>query len=131
MGITPAGDEERVPMRIKLGAIGLIGAALGGCASTMNIIGDPFAQPAKFQYLRCEDIAKSIATSQKRDKELRDLMDRAGGGVGGSTANMLVYAPDLRQVEGDLRQLREAAGEKRCSDEVLKGAPKAEVAPPR
>jgi hypothetical protein len=118
-------------MRTKFGAMVLMAAALGGCASTTNIIGDPFSSPRKFQYLRCEDIAKAMATSERREKELHDLMDRVGGGVGGSTVNVLVYGPDLRQVEADLRQLRESAGEKRCSDEVLKTAPTADIVPLR
>ncbi len=117
-------------MPIKLGAMGLIAATLGGCASTLNI--DPITAPRKFQFLRCEDIAKAIVTAQKRQKELRDLMGRAGDGVGGSTVNVLVYAPDLRSVQSELRQMREMAGEKRCSDEVLRAAvPKTESAPPR
>jgi len=109
--------------------MGLIAATLGGCASTFNI--DPLTAPRKFQFLRCEDIAKALVVSQKRDKELRDLMDRAGDGVGGSTVNVLVYGPDLQTVQSDLRQLREMAGEKRCSDEVVKAVPKADAAPPR
>jgi hypothetical protein len=117
-------------MRIKLGAVGLIAAALAGCASSSFSI-DPITAPRKFQFLRCEDIAKSIATAQSRDKELRRLMDRAGDGVGGSTVNVLVYGPDLQSVQSELRQMREMAGEKRCSDEVLRGAPKAEPASPR
>jgi hypothetical protein len=125
----PAGAERREPMRIRLGATGLIAATLAGCASTFNI--DPITAPRKFQFLRCEDIAKSMATAQKRERELRDLMGRAGDGVGGSTVNVLVYAPDLRSVQSELSQMREMAGEKRCSDEVLKAVPKTESAPPR
>jgi hypothetical protein len=44
---------------------------------------------------------------------------------------VLVYAPDLRSVQSELSQMREMAGEKRCSDEVLKAVPKTESAPPR
>jgi hypothetical protein len=117
-------------MRIKLGAVGLIAAALAGCASSSFNI-DPITAPRKFQFLRCDDIAKAITAAEKRDKELRDLMDRSGDGVGGSTVNVLVYGPDLQSVQSELRQMREMAGEKRCSDEVLKAAPKTERAPPR
>jgi hypothetical protein len=117
-------------MPIKLGAMGLIAATLGGCASTLNI--DPITAPRKFQFLRCEDIAKAIVTAQKRQKELRDLADRAGDGVGGSTVSVLVYAPELQSIQSELGQMREMAGEKRCSDEVLRAAvPKTESAPPR
>jgi phosphopantetheine adenylyltransferase len=106
-----------------------VATALGGCATSLNVVGDPYAAPAKFQFLRCEDIAKELAAAQAKDLELRALMDRSGSGVGGSTVNVLVYGPDLRQVESNLRQLRESAGEKRCSDAVIKTAPKTDIAP--
>ena len=70
-------------------------------------------------------------TAQKRQKELRDLADRAGDGVGGSTVSVLVYAPELQSIQSELGQMREMAGEKRCSDDVLKAVPKTEAAPPR
>jgi hypothetical protein len=122
-------DEKREPMRIKLGALGLAATALAGCASSSFSI-DPITAPQKFQFLRCEDIAKQIAAGQARDKELRALMDKAGDGVGGTAVNALVYAPDLQITQSELRQLHETAGEKRCSDESLKVAPKTE-GPPR
>jgi hypothetical protein len=113
-------------MGIKLGASLLFAAALGGCASTLSAV-DPFTAPAKFQFLRCEDIAKRLAATQTREQELRGLMDRANNGVGGSAVNVLVYQPDLQTVQSELRQLRETAGEKRCADEAIKPAPKPAV----
>src|ERR1700674_2794852 len=76
--------REWEPMRIKLGAAVLVAAALGGCATSLNLVGDPFMAPARFQFLRCEDIAKRLAAAQARDQELRGLMERADTGVWGS-----------------------------------------------
>jgi hypothetical protein len=115
-------------MRIRLGAAGLIAAALGGCAT--NFVGDPLMAPAKFQFLRCEDIAKRLVAAQNKEKEVQGLMERADSGVGGSAVNLFVYSPDLQNTQSELRQLREAAGEKRCSDEPAKVAPKPDAAPP-
>jgi hypothetical protein len=112
----------------KLGAAGLLAATLGGCATSLNI--DPFVAPAKFQFLRCEDIAKRLVATQTREQELRTLMDRAETGFGGPAVNMLVYQPDLQTVQSELRQLRDAAVEKRCPDEARKTAPKADVGKP-
>ena len=98
----------------------MLTAALGGCATSLNVVGDPFVAPAKFQFLRCEDIGKRLRTSQRREKELRVLMDRASTGTGGSAVNMFVYQPDYQTVQSELRQLREAAVEKRCPDESRK-----------
>jgi hypothetical protein len=100
----------------------LVVASLGGCASSFNVVGDPFVAPAKFQYLRCEDIAKRLVTSARREQELRTLMDRASAGTGGSTVNIFVYQPEYQTVQSELRQLHEAAVEKHCPD-----PPKADV----
>jgi hypothetical protein len=112
----------------KLGAAGLLAATLGGCATSLNV--DPFVAPAKFQFLRCEDIAKRLVATQTREQELRTLMDRAETDFGGPAVNMLVYQPDLQTVQSELRQLRDAAVEKQCPDEARKAAPKAAVGKP-
>jgi len=112
-------------MRTKLGAAVLIATVLGGCATSVNVVGDPFVAPAKFQFLRCEDIAKRLVDTQKRERELRALMDRAATGVGGGAVNMFVYEPDYQTVQSELRQLREAAVDKRCAAEAEKTAPSA------
>src|SRR5215469_17811070 len=108
-------------MRIMLGVATLSSATLlpvilGGCAASLSV--DPFVAPAKFQFLRCEDIAKRLVATQAREQELRGLMDRASAGTGGSAVNMLVYQPDYRTVQSELRQLHEAAVEKQCPDET-------------
>ena len=112
-------------MRTKLGtAAALVAASLGGCTTSFNIIGDPFMSPAKFQYLRCQDIAQRLDAMQARERELRGLMDRADAGTGGSAVNMFVYQPDYRAVQSELRELHQAAVEKQCPDEIAKTDPK-------
>jgi hypothetical protein len=112
-------------MQRKLGATAaLLVASLGGCTTSFNIIGDPTMTPAKFQFLRCEDIAKRLVATQAREQELRGLMDRASAGTGGTAVNMLVYQPDYRTVQSELRQLHETAMEKQCPDETGKADPK-------
>ena len=124
-------------MRMKLGAAALLAVSLAGCTSSLNVIGDPFVAPAKFQFLRCEDIAKRLVATQAREKELRGLMDRASTDTGGSAVNMLVYQPDYQTVQSELRQLHEAAVEKQCpeeppkADETRKVGPKGDIAKTR
>ena len=117
-------------MRMKLGIAVLLAASLGGCSTSLNVIGDPFVAPAKFQFLRCEDIAKRLVTTQAREQELRILMNRASADTGGSAVNLLVYQPDYQTVQSELRQLHEAAVEKHCPDETRKAGPKGEVGKP-
>jgi hypothetical protein len=124
-------------MRIKLGTMALLAVLLGGCSTSLNVVGDPFVAPAKFQFLRCEDIAKRLVATEARERELRGLMDRASTDTGGSAVNLLVYQPDYQTVQSELRQLREAAVEKQCpdeprkADEARKTGPKVDIAKPR
>jgi len=104
---------------VAVSIAGPIVASLGGCTSTVNMVGDPFVAPQKFQYLRCEDIAKRLVGTRNREQELRTLMDRSSAGAGGSTVNLFVYQPEYQQVTSELQQLKEAAVEKQCPPEKL------------
>jgi hypothetical protein len=101
----------------------LLGVSLGACASINGYVGDTNVTPEKFQYLRCKDIAQVFVATENKYNELRTLMDRAATGSGGAAVNLLVYAPQLDQVEAELRLLRRAAGEKRCEGEVTRPEP--------
>jgi hypothetical protein len=109
-------------MRMKPGITAFIAVSiagpmvmsLAGCTSTANMVGDPFVAPRKFQYLRCDDIAKRLVTTRNREQELRTLMDRSSAGAGGGTVNLFVYQPEYQQLTSELQQLTEAAVEKQC-----------------
>src|SRR5258706_8307669 len=100
-------------MRMKLGTAALLAVSLGGCSTSLNVVGDPFVAPAKFQFLRCEDIAKRRVATEAREHELRGLMDRASTDTGGAALNMLVYQPGYQTVPTQLRQLHETPGAKK------------------
>src|SRR5262249_11688102 len=117
-------------MRMKLGTAALLAASLGGCSTSLTVIGDPFVAPAKFQFLRCEDFANRLVTTQARKQEVRIMMNRASTDTGGSAVNLLVYQPDYQTVQSELQQLHEAAVQKHCPDEARKVGHKGEVAKP-
>jgi hypothetical protein len=128
-GRGPAACGMFESMRGTLSVAVLVAVALAGCSTVADNFGDPWVQPGKFQFLRCEDIGKRLADVQSRERELHALMERSSGGAGGTAVNWFVYEPDLRNVEADLRALRVAAGEKRCSDDVVRAMPKADLPP--
>ncbi len=104
--------------------IAFLSAFLSGCASTFNVVGDPFVAPRKFQFLRCEDIAKRLVGARTREQELRTLMDRSAAGTGGSTVNLFVYQPEYQTVQSELQQLKEEAAEKQCPEPAKADVPK-------
>jgi hypothetical protein len=123
----PMGMKPGIAAFFAVAAAVFLAAALGGCASSFNVVGDPFVAPAKFQFLRCVDIAKRLETTKAREQELRTLMDRASAGTGGSTVNMFVYQPEYQTVTSELQQLHEEAVAKQCPPEPAKAETKADT----
>jgi hypothetical protein len=101
------------------------GVSFGGCVAVNSYLGDQVVQPAKFRFLGCKDIAERLKENENRKIELHALMDRAATGIGGTAVNVVVYGPELGQIDGELNLLRRTAGEKRCEAEVM-----APAAPP-
>jgi hypothetical protein len=104
--------------------------ALAGCSTVMDTVGEPFVQPGKYNFLRCQEIAQQITNFEARSKELHELTDKANSGSGGPAVNMFVYGPDLREVDASLRALRKASGEKRCDDDKAPGKEASKAAVP-
>jgi hypothetical protein len=119
----------KAALTAALSAASLV-AFLGGCTSTFNVVGDPFVAPKKFQFLRCEDIAKRLVGTQTREQELRTLMDRSAAGTGGSTVNLLVYQPEYQSVQSELQQLKQEAVEKQCPEPAKAAAKPADPKKP-
>jgi hypothetical protein len=89
-------------------------AALAGCSS---IGGDPltvFADPGKYQYHTCEQIAGQRKNWTSREQELKMLMDKAGQSAGGSVVNVLAYRADYVTASEELKVLENTARAKNC-----------------
>ena len=80
----------------------MLAACLGGCTTVQSYLGDPYVEPAKFQYLRCKDIATRILDAENRRVQLQALMDRAANGTGGK--------PGARELAGTLEANRVNVG---------------------
>lgn len=89
--------------------------ALGGCSTSLDLT-TLYAQPGKYDYLRCEDIIPRLAGTVGREKELVDLSNKANQDTAGPVVSTAAYAADLAQVRADARQLREAAKQKNCQN---------------
>jgi len=100
----------------------LAGAFLAGCASTgdnpLTSTGNNtltlFADPGKFQYSSCEQLARQRKSLSTREQELRLLMDRAEQGAGGALVNVFAYKADYTAVNEDIKVLESTARSKNC-----------------
>lgn len=89
-------------------------AALAACSS---IGGDPltvFADPGKYQYNTCEQIAGQRKNWATREQELKMLMDKAEQSTGGSVVNVLAYRADYVAASEELKILENTARVKNC-----------------
>jgi hypothetical protein len=99
-----------ISTQMRIGAI-LFAVTLGGCAGVMETFGDPYIAPGKFRFLRCPDLTDRINEAESRRRELHALTERSGSGA----VNVLVYGPDVNNVEAEQRALRQIAAEKNCN----------------
>jgi hypothetical protein len=87
----------------------LVGALLAGCSSIGDGPTTIFADPGKYQYNTCEQIAGQRKTWQTREQELRLLMDKADQGAGGAVVNVLAYKADHVAATEELKVLESTA----------------------
>jgi hypothetical protein len=96
-------------------AVVLIAGAVSACASAGNPL-TVFADPGKYQYSTCEQIAAFRKTWSAKEQELQMLMDRAEQGAGGAVVNALAYKADHVAASEELKVLDVAARAKNCEN---------------
>jgi hypothetical protein len=74
-----------------------------------------YAAPGKYDFLDCATITTRLAGASARETQLRELISRANEAAGGSIVSAIVYQDDYNTVRADIRALRKAADEKKCS----------------
>jgi hypothetical protein len=91
----------------------LLGALLAGCSSASGPL-TVLADPGKYQFHSCEQLASQRKHWSTREQELRLLMDRAEQGAGGAIVNLLAYKADHVAASEELQVLELAARSKNC-----------------
>ena len=94
----------------------MVGALLAGCAAATG--GNSltvFADPGKYQFSSCESLAAWRRDWERKEEELRLLMDRAEKGTGGALVNVLAYQGDYITAKEELRNIDSAERAKNCN----------------
>jgi hypothetical protein len=81
-----------------------------------------YAAPGKYDFLDCQSITNRLAGSTAREAQLKDLIGRANEAAGGAIVSAMVYQDDYNTVRADVRALRKAADDKKCSAQPAPGA---------
>jgi hypothetical protein len=91
----------------------ILAAGLAGCT---NGAGTLLVDPGRYSAYHCNDLAAAWKVLVAREKELRELMDRADqGGGGGAVIGSLAYRTDYESVRTEERLLQHEAAEKNCN----------------
>ena len=67
--------------------------------------------PGKYVLYNCDDIARTAKATQARQKELEQLMAKAGTDPGAQLIASATYGPDYASARGEMNELRAAAAE--------------------
>jgi hypothetical protein len=86
--------------------------ALGGCAMADAPL--MFGDTGKYQYHNCEQLTAAATAQQGRERELRELLDKADQGAGGFFVGLMAYKTDYLAVEEDLRVIQTTMRNKNC-----------------
>lgn len=93
--------------------IGALAAPLAACSSTSETT-FLFAEPGKYAYYNCAQLAVELKTWTKRQQELKSLLDRADQSAGGTAVGFLAYRGDYVSTSEELEMLHTAAHNKNC-----------------
>ena len=85
---------------------------LGGCSSHDMV--NTVSRPGKFRTLSCEELTKKGLEVVKREKELREQIEKAKKGPGGEVAIALAYQNEYNMALGDLQEVELTGADKKC-----------------
>jgi hypothetical protein len=115
------GNARRKPAaagRAILGVlvVGILAAPLAACSSTSEAT-FLFAEPGKYAYYNCPQLAVELKNWTKRQQELKSLLDRADQSAGGTAVGLLAYRGDYVNAGEELQMLHTTAHNKNCEQD--------------
>jgi hypothetical protein len=108
---------RRGPSAAVVAGIVLAGALLAACSSSGDTSFSLFAEPGKYQYYTCVQIAAETKNVSRREQELKALMGRAEQSAGGAAVGFIAYKADHVAATEELESLHAAARSKSCEQE--------------
>jgi hypothetical protein len=107
----------RVRRAAALAAVVLAGPLLAACSSSGETSFSLFAEPGKYLYYTCVQIAAETKGAAKREQDLKALMDRAAQSTGGAAVGFIAYKTDYVAASEELESLHAAARSKNCDQD--------------
>jgi hypothetical protein len=88
-------------------------ALVTGCATSDGPY--LFADAGKYQFHNCEQLATVSKQKHDRQRELKELIDKAEQGAGGQIVSVLAYRSDYVAVNEELQVIDSTVREKKCA----------------
>ncbi len=104
---------RRPPIAPGVIALIMLLASLAGCAMSDGV-GSFIVDPGEYSVYHCKDLVARLKELTARETDLRNLMDKASEGGGGTLIGGLSYRPDYEKALGEEKVLRRTAAEKKC-----------------
>jgi hypothetical protein len=101
-------------MRITL-LVAITSLTVTACTSALENPVTVFADPGKYEFHNCEQLAEQRRAGKKREQELRQLMDRAEQSATGAFVNVIAYKGDYVAVREELKVIDGTMRVKKCS----------------
>ena len=92
----------------------LVGGVLSACSPAAVGPVTVFADPAKYQFYSCEQLAGQRTYWTNRELELKLLMDKAEQGAGGTVVNVIAYQTDYVMAREELKVIDATTRAKNC-----------------
>ena len=96
-------------------AAALASVWLSACAMSDDSLSSFLVAPGNYVLFTCDDIARTAKAMQARQKELEQLMAKAGTDTGGRLISDATYGTEYATTRGEMKELRAAAAERKCN----------------
>lgn len=97
-------------------AIALLPLALAGSAAGCSTSIDTYLiDPGHYSAYHCNELVDRLKALQKRESDLRNLMDKASEGGGGTVIGGMSYRANYEKAVGEEKVLRRTAADKKCA----------------
>jgi hypothetical protein len=95
----------------------LAGAMLAACSSSSDSGFSFFADPGKYDFYPCDQIAAQLKSWSTRMQELKSLMERADQSTGGAAIGFVAYKADYVAANEEVEMLQSTARSKNCAQD--------------
>jgi hypothetical protein len=104
------------PLQIVAGTL-MVSVLLAACSSVSETGFSLFADPGKYQFYNCVQLAAERKALTNRQHELKSLIDRADQSAGGAAVGLIAYKGEYVNVGEELGLLQSVARSKQCEQD--------------